>query len=184
MRAPAEGHVWDVEVRAAARGAEVHLAATPANPLPADLELRLLDLELGTTVALGAEDYSLIAFGSQRPYRLRILAGSAAWVERAAAEQLALPTSFIADRAAPNPFRDATRFRFGIPQAAPVALEIYDVRGSRVATLADGSTLPAGYHVRIWNGEDHAGRGAANGIYFARLRAGDRTTTWRLTLLR
>jgi hypothetical protein len=123
-------------------------------------------------------------YGAERAYRLRVLAGTAEWVENAATQELALPADFVVDRAAPNPFRDATRFRFGIPRAVPVDFHVYDVRGARVATLADGRTLPAGYHVRVWDGRDRTGRRAANGIYFARLQAGDHAEQWRLVLLR
>jgi hypothetical protein len=182
VRAPAEGHAWDLEVRSFQRAAEVRVAIADLPPLPSGWTLRLLDLEQGSHVE--SIEYRLIAFGPERAYRLRLLAGPAAWVERTAAEQLAIPAQFIADRVAPNPFHGAIRFRFGLPHAAPVTLEIFDVRGARVATLAGGAVRPAGYHTHLWNGSDTTGRAAAAGIYFARLRAGDRTATWRLTLLR
>jgi hypothetical protein len=182
VRATADGHAWDVEVRAAVRGTEVHVTATDLQQLPANWALRILDLEQDTST--DASGPSIFAFGPEQPYRLRVLAGTPAWVEQAATRDLALPVAFVADRVAPNPFRDATHFRFGIPRPTAVELHVYDVRGARVATLADGKSLPAGYHVRVWDGRDHSGRSAANGVYFARLRAGDRDAQWRLVLMR
>src|SRR5262245_34719689 len=71
----------------------------------------------------------------------------------------------------PDPVRGKARFAFALPSAGPVRLELFDLSGRRVATLAEG-TLPAGRYVREWDGRDGAGRSAPAGVYLARL-AGD-----------
>ncbi len=85
--------------------------------------------------------------------------------------------------AAPSPFRGATTLRFSVPRAGRVRLDVYDVRGRRVRTLADG-IYPAGSHEVRWAGDDDQGRRAASGVYFSTLRANDFEATRRLIHLR
>ncbi|OGF14306.1 MAG: hypothetical protein A2W00_06020 [Candidatus Eisenbacteria bacterium RBG_16_71_46] len=53
--------------------------------------------------------------------------------------------------------------------AGEVRLELFDLQGRRLRTLAE-RRMPAGATVIDWNGRDAAGRRARPGIYFARLR--------------
>jgi hypothetical protein len=48
----------------------------------------------------------------------------------------AVPDEFSLGANYPNPFRTSTEIRFGLPQAAEVSLEVYDLLGRRVAVLA------------------------------------------------
>jgi hypothetical protein len=80
-------------------------------------------------------------------------------------------------RVLPNPVRDAATLRVRAPAAGPALLEIADVRGRRVLSRAwSASGAP---ELFPWE----AG-GLPAGIYFARLRAGDRSVTARVVLLR
>jgi hypothetical protein len=96
----------------------------------------------------------------------------------------ATPVRFALGASVPNPFNPRTTLRFELPQAAPVELSVYDVRGRLVRSLVDGETIPAGRHGVVWNGVDDAGRNVASGLYFYRLRAGNFRETKRMTLLR
>jgi agmatine/peptidylarginine deiminase len=73
-------------------------------------------------------------------------------------------------RAFPNPFTESTRFSFELRFPEDVRLEVIDVAGRRVRTLAAGA-LPGGPHVFEWDGRDDAGRSVAAGVYYFRLRA-------------
>lgn len=61
--------------------------------------------------------------------------------------------------------------RFSLPQRSEVNLEVYDLRGARVAEIVRGDMLGEGEHSMIWNGRSN-GRPVASGTYFARLRVG------------
>jgi len=86
-------------------------------------------------------------------------------------------------QSSPNPARGEARIRFALPVGAAATVEIYDVRGRRVATLEDGD-FPAGSHSVGWNGVDDAGREVPAGVYFYRLTTPTSTVTRKLVLLR
>jgi pimeloyl-ACP methyl ester carboxylesterase len=85
--------------------------------------------------------------------------------------------------ALPNPFRSATALQASVPVAGPVRLEIFDPRGRRVRTLAQG-TLEPGRYVFRWDGKDASGRDAPAGVYLARLSGGAGTAGAELALVR
>jgi len=66
----------------------------------------------------------------------------------------------------PNPFNPITHIAFGLPQSAPVRLEVFNLSGQRVALLVD-KTLAAGRYDVAFDGS-----GLASGAYIYRLRAG------------
>jgi hypothetical protein len=82
-----------------------------------------------------------------------------------------VPVASLAISNAPNPFREATTIRFGVPAASPVALTVYDLVGRRVRTLASGWHARGDY-VQAWDGRDSEGKVLAPGVYMIRLQAG------------
>lgn len=83
----------------------------------------------------------------------------------------------------PNPFNPSTTISFYLPEAGPVRLEVFDVRGSRVATLVNGRK-DKGTHSVEWNGVDGRGGAVGSGIYFYRLVAGKASLSRKMILLR
>ncbi|MFH1690321.1 MAG: FlgD immunoglobulin-like domain containing protein [Candidatus Eisenbacteria bacterium] len=85
----------------------------------------------------------------------------------------------------PNPFNPTTRMSFVVGGAvsADVLLEIFDVRGARVATLADARHEP-GEHSVVWDGVDSRGRSLPSGVYFAKLTVGDDTDVTKMIMLK
>jgi hypothetical protein len=83
----------------------------------------------------------------------------------------------------PTLFRAATTIRYSLAAQHRVSLQLHDLTGRVVRTLADGVQKPGRYTLR-WNGRDNSGRLLANGIYFTRLTAGDYTGTEKLVLQR
>lgn len=79
----------------------------------------------------------------------------------------------LALRAGPNPARDVATIAFDLPDAAPVSLRIYDVAGRFVHALVD-EAREAGRHTVAWDGRTASGVRAAAGMYFLRLKAGER----------
>lgn len=68
----------------------------------------------------------------------------------------------------PNPFNPSTTIEYALPASGRARLEIFNVRGERVAVLVD-AVLPAGAGSVVWNGTNADGRTVASGVYFAQL---------------
>ncbi|MBN1884343.1 MAG: T9SS type A sorting domain-containing protein [Candidatus Krumholzibacteriota bacterium] len=83
----------------------------------------------------------------------------------------------------PNPFNPLTTVRFGLREAGPVRLGVYDAAGRLVRSLFQGRR-PAGVWTVQWDGRDDGGRDVASGMYFYRLRAGNFERTRKMVLLR
>lgn len=80
-------------------------------------------------------------------------------------------------RAAPNPFNPSTFLRFSLAVAGSARLEVFDLRGRRVAMLHDGP-LPAGRHGFAWQP-----RNLGSGVYLARVSSRQGAGMTRLTLV-
>jgi len=89
-----------------------------------------------------------------------------------------LPTEHTLIEAYPNPFNPSTALSFQLSASGHVNLSIYDVTGSKVATLIDGERMSGMYDLRF-DGSD-----LPSGIYFARLTAGDLIQTQKLVLMK
>lgn len=109
----------------------------------------------------------------------------------------------------PNPTRGSTMFTVMIPESyeditgkqgaysgertlmapalvrtvTPVDIGVYNVSGQRVHTIYSGWRL-GGLITLIWEGVDRHGRQVAQGVYFIRVKAGDRTTVRKIIILR
>lgn len=82
----------------------------------------------------------------------------------------ATPTDrFAITGVVPNPFNPETSIRFVLPRAMRVTAEVWSVDGSRVRTLASGTTFAAGENSLGWDGRNDAGAPVASGVYLVRI---------------
>jgi hypothetical protein len=72
---------------------------------------------------------------------------------------------------------------FALAADVKATVEVFDLQGRRVRTLADGMTA-AGPHALRWDGRNESGRPCGSGVYFVRMRAGDRQEKVRAVLVR
>ena len=94
-----------------------------------------------------------------------------------------IPRQPVLASISPNPFNPTTVIRFGVPVDGPAVLDVYDIRGRRIATLFEGR-LTAGYHEEIWRGMDDGGRPVSAGTYIARLKVGRNIATAKMVVVR
>jgi Secretion system C-terminal sorting domain/Photosynthesis system II assembly factor YCF48 len=73
------------------------------------------------------------------------------------------PSSFRLTQNYPNPFNPSTTISYQLSAVSYVTLNVYDILGRQVATLADGKQT-AGIHTVTWNARDFP-----SGVYFYRL---------------
>ncbi|HOZ07179.1 MAG TPA: T9SS type A sorting domain-containing protein [candidate division Zixibacteria bacterium] len=88
-----------------------------------------------------------------------------------------LPTSYALLQNYPNPFNPTTTISFALPEASDYTLTIYNVQG-QVVQVKQGSAAAGTVDV-VWDAA-----GAASGIYFYRLEAGNFTATKKMVLLK
>ena len=60
---------------------------------------------------------------------------------------------------------------------------IYTADGKLVQTIAD-SPMSEGYKTLSWDGNDDNGNPVSSGVYFCRLKTGNRTLTQKMTLVK
>jgi hypothetical protein len=83
----------------------------------------------------------------------------------------------------PNPFNPVTTLSFVLDRPSAVTLTIYDVTGRRIATVID-EPMSEGPHDVLWESTDIGGHTLSSGVYFYRLKAGNRTMTKKMVLLK
>ncbi len=89
-----------------------------------------------------------------------------------------IPHSFYVKQNYPNPFNPTTTIEFGLPERQQVKVEVFNLNGQRLATLANG-VLPAGVHRLHWDGQ-----GYASGMYFYKITTPKRTKIRRMLLIK
>ncbi len=99
-------------------------------------------------------------------------------------EPTALPTTWRLHGGCPNPFNGVTALRFDLPEPAKVTLRVVDPAGRTVRRLLAEAWMEAGRRAVAWDGRDDAGQRLNAGFYFCCLKAGQRTESRRVVLLR
>ena len=102
-------------------------------------------------------------------------------VQEAGPGQSSLATRLQAPQ--PNPFRGRAEVRYSLAAPCRASVQVCDLAGRVVKTLAGGQQQPGRYSV-TWDGRDARGRGLANGVYFLKLSAGDYRQTEKQVLQR
>jgi hypothetical protein len=93
------------------------------------------------------------------------------------------PDRYILSQNYPNPFNPSTTIGFNLTQVSDIELHIFNILGQKIVTLVD-DRLPAGEHSILWDGRNADGYEAATGIYFYRIRTGERVETRKMLLLK
>jgi len=94
-----------------------------------------------------------------------------------------IPVPMVRLAAHPNPFNPQTTLSVSLDVPTRGGLAIHDLRGRRIATLADGPLL-AGEHTITWRGIDDGGRACPSGVYLVRLETDAGTASLEVNLVR
>jgi CubicO group peptidase (beta-lactamase class C family) len=89
-----------------------------------------------------------------------------------------IPKHFSLSQNYPNPFNAQTTIQYSLPEQSLVSIDIFDILGCKIETLAEG-IKPTGEYQSIWDAS-----GQASGIYFYRFKAGDRVETKKMVLMK
>ncbi|UCG63244.1 MAG: T9SS type A sorting domain-containing protein [Candidatus Zixiibacteriota bacterium] len=99
-------------------------------------------------------------------------------VFKGAMNETVIPNTYALGQNHPNPFNPATIIWFSLPEPAQVNLNVYNIRGQKVATLASGQ-YSAGIHHVEWDASAQT-----SGVYLYRLSAGDYSETRKMILIK
>jgi hypothetical protein len=97
---------------------------------------------------------------------------------RVKAQGKAKKATFNLSQNYPNPARGTTTIAFTLAEAGEVKLEVYDVSGRKVATVAEGRRAAGENEARLDTRE------LAAGVYIYRLQAGDNVAVKRLAVIK
>lgn len=94
-----------------------------------------------------------------------------------------LPNRFVLQQNYPNPFNPTTTIEFTIDASQQVRLEVFNILGQHIKTLAD-EYLNGGTHIYEWDATDQSGRRVSTGIYLYRLNADQTTESKKMLFLK
>ena len=112
------------------------------------------------------QDWFLEVTGAHVP--LGTNASAAAMAE---GRQAVAPLRFALQRNRPNPYSATSSMRFALPSATNVRMELFDLQGRRLRTLASGR-MEAGWHSVTLDRRQERGASLPAGVYLCRLVAG------------
>jgi subtilisin family serine protease len=92
------------------------------------------------------------------------------------------PRVLVLAPAQPNPFRGDVAFRFSLPAAGPVWVDVFDLLGRRLKTWS-WEGLPVGEHEIRWDGRTETGANAPAGMVLYRLHAMGKVLTQKAVRL-
>jgi len=90
----------------------------------------------------------------------------------------AVSNEFTLTAVYPNPFNSAVQLRFGLDAASEVEIGLYEVSGRLVQRVFSGR-LTAGEHTAVFDGS-----ALSSGVYIVSLRAGERASRVKITLVK
>jgi len=83
----------------------------------------------------------------------------------------------------PNPFNPTTTISFTLAKASNVRLEIFNIRGEQVRSLAN-EYFNAGYWTAVWDGKNDSGLSVPSGMYMYRMITGTEIQVKNMLLLK
>ena len=82
----------------------------------------------------------------------------------------AIPAEFELKANYPNPFNPTTTIEYTLGSSSVVQLDIYNISGQKVRTLAN-ATQAAGTYSAVWDGTDNNGNAVSSGAYIYSINA-------------
>ncbi len=170
--ASGQGAVFSLQLRRRVEGASL----LRANDLEAveGRSVALIVPSTGRSYNL-REDAPIELQSSTERQKLKVAIGTSNYVD--SQREAVLPEE-VRLASYPNPVTKQGTIEYALPEAGKVSLQVYDILGRKVKTLARGRKEAGRHTVKF------SGRGLSSGVYFGRLRVGGKTQTQKITIVR
>ncbi len=123
-------------------------------------------------------DNDLFAGGSKFQYRLKQIDTDGQFEYSDIVEVEVVPTQYELSQNYPNPFNPSTTIRLSLPKETHLKINIYNMLGEQVATIAEG-IYQSGYHKVTFNASN-----LPSGTYVYRLESSDFVQVKKMMLLK
>jgi hypothetical protein len=142
-----------------------------------DYQLSNVSLSVGSSYSItGVVDYN-------GTYRINPRDAADIEGEFLALDGIDLPNNFALHNNYPNPFNPVTNITYDIPEVTQVTIDIYNISGQKISTLAQGQHEPGRYRIQ-WNATNNYGKPLSSGMYIYRIRAGNFASVKKLILMK
>jgi hypothetical protein len=123
-------------------------------------------------------DKDLFDAGSKFQYRLRQVDTDGQFEYSDVVEVEVMPNQYELSQNYPNPFNPSTTIRFSLPKETQLKINVYNMIGELVETLAEGN-YQAGYHKITFNASN-----LSSGAYIYRIESSDFVQVKKILLLK
>ncbi len=169
----AENHVWEFFVES---NANELMTMKWDNSYFGQNDKQLVLWDVNQQRGLDMRSISQYIFNKSSSGHFKVYFGDEKFIkEKTAVDQLVFHDVF------PNPASDRVTISFSVPTDDRVTVDVIDLLGRKIATVADGH-FTAGYHEINWNTTDHAGNALSNGIYITQVKTLYRDQQKRLSI--
>ena len=123
-------------------------------------------------------DKELFAGGSKFQYRLKQVDSDGSFEYSDVVEVVVVPDQYELSQNYPNPFNPSTTIQFSLPKQTQLKINIYNMLGEQVATIAEGM-YESGYHKVTFNAST-----LPSGTYVYRLESSDFVQVKKMILIK
>lgn len=123
-------------------------------------------------------DKELFVGGSKFQYRLKQIDTDGSFEYSDVVEVEVVPVQYELSQNYPNPFNPSTTIRFSLPQATQLKINLYNMLGEQITTIADGM-FEAGYHKVTFNASS-----LPSGTYIYRLESSEFVQVKKMILIK
>jgi hypothetical protein len=123
-------------------------------------------------------DKDLFAGGSDFQYRLKQIDTDGQFEYSDIVELEVVPTQFELSQNYPNPFNPSTTIRFSLPQATQIKINLYNMIGEKIATIAEG-LYETGNHKITFNASN-----LPSGAYIYRIESSEFVQVKKMILMK
>ena len=169
-----EGQFWDFEVVSGNIDFNTFLKFDGLENIPENFEVFLIDKSIKTSQNLKwKSDYLFDVASVNSVRKLRLVVGEREFLNANNGGIDLFPNEFNISQNYPNPFNSQTSLNISLMDNAIIDIDIYNLLGEKVVSLATQEHRPAGYYTFIWDGKDQFGNILSSGVYLAAGRIAD-----------